>query len=107
MHGRLEPSCAPDEGVVGEHRLLSQLLGGVNGGDSARHALCAESNADARTGGRALCQVGVTCAFSGRSLGASPAIFVCNTCMYLFLTGLDLIIISEKGFIIIFIGFLV
>ena len=51
MERRFE-ACSPDEGVVGEHRLLSQLLGGVNGGDSARHALCAESDTDARTGGR-------------------------------------------------------
>ncbi len=53
MERRFE-ACSPDEGVVGEHRLLSQLLGGVNGGDSARHALCAESDTDARTGGRVM-----------------------------------------------------
>ncbi len=57
MERRFE-ACSPDEGVVGEHRLLSQLLGGVNGGDSARHALCAESDTDARTGGRVLRQLG-------------------------------------------------
>ena len=48
MERRFE-ACSPVEGVVGEHRLLSQLLGGVNGGDSARHALCAESDTDAHS----------------------------------------------------------
>ena len=56
MERRFE-ACAPDEGVVDEHRLLSQLLGGVNGGDSARHALCAESDTEARTGERVLSQL--------------------------------------------------